>query len=222
MFGFGGLIGYIVADLVADVVCDTVGIDRGPSVMDKIELMFTDVGTEGRKQGYVRAAEEYDKAYAVIEAEYAAALEMAEEVHAMYSSEADRLNAELRRLEAKRERLDKERERKIGMIATAYGISTGTVRSACVGGTGINTGVNICLFELAYRAKSAKLERAEREGYEEAKKIHEEKLEVLRRDFQTAKAKARAASRKYMAMIEETLSSIAREQTEITELSMML
>lgn len=50
MFGFdGGFFGYIVADLVADVVCDTVGIDRGPSVVDKIELMFTDVETEGRK-----------------------------------------------------------------------------------------------------------------------------------------------------------------------------
>lgn len=44
--------------------------DKGPSITEKIDMLFKDVETEGKKQGYKRAASEYEKVFRVIENEY--------------------------------------------------------------------------------------------------------------------------------------------------------
>ena len=41
----------------------------GPNVIEKVEMLFTDVETEGKKQGNDRAAREYGKVYRDIENE---------------------------------------------------------------------------------------------------------------------------------------------------------
>ena len=35
----------------------------GPDIIDKVEMLFTDVEKEGKKKGYSRAAEEYGKVF---------------------------------------------------------------------------------------------------------------------------------------------------------------
>ena len=44
--------------------------DNDPSLFDKLDLLFTDVETEGKKQGYERAAREYESLYLEIENKY--------------------------------------------------------------------------------------------------------------------------------------------------------
>ena len=40
-----------------------------PSFKEKVDMVFTDVDTEGRKQGYAKAAKEYEKIFGAIERE---------------------------------------------------------------------------------------------------------------------------------------------------------
>lgn len=52
--------------------------DNGLSTKEKIEVLFTDVKTKGKKQGYDRAAKEYGVAYRKIERDFKETKELIE------------------------------------------------------------------------------------------------------------------------------------------------
>ena len=56
---WGGVLGP-VGNSLGDI------FDNGPSLLDKVNMLLTDVETEGKKQGYTRAAAEYEKAFRAI------------------------------------------------------------------------------------------------------------------------------------------------------------
>ena len=47
-----------------------ISLFKGPGITEKIDMLFKDVKTEGKTQGYKRAASEYEKSFREIENEY--------------------------------------------------------------------------------------------------------------------------------------------------------
>lgn len=62
--GWGGTLGGFGENPIGGI------FDKGPSLLEKVDMLLTDVETEGKKQGYARAVAEYDKAFRAIEGEY--------------------------------------------------------------------------------------------------------------------------------------------------------
>lgn len=102
-----GVIGKkIVRGLVREVL-----LDNGPTVVEKLDMLFKDVETEGKKQGYQRAAKEYEEVFKVIENEYKETKEYIEKSKNRYDEMAETLINKLQDLEMRKSVLKEQVER---------------------------------------------------------------------------------------------------------------
>lgn len=197
--------------------------DNGPSLLDKVDMLFTDVETEGKKQGYTRAAAEYEKAFRAIEGEYNAAKKLIEYQKNMYDSQSDALIEKLEALERQKENLKKQVEQKAESVSAKYDIPISQVQGSLASGTLIVGGpATVDVLGMIYKHKERKLREAERRGYLEAKELYETKIAKLKSDLAALKSKGSADVKKLLALIDEILDAIAEEQMKIAELKILL
>ena len=170
--------------------------EKEPSIIDKVEMLFTDVEEEGRKRGYSRAAEEYGKVFRSIESEYKQAKELIESQKNMYDIQSDALIEKLEALENKKRRLENQVEQKTKAVSEKYDIPISAVKECVASNSMIGMSVTMSILGAIYDHKEKKLREAEERGYSEAKKLYEEKIGKLKKELEELKRKGSAKSRK--------------------------
>lgn len=197
--------------------------DRGPSITEKIDMLFTDVETEGKKQGYKKAASEYEKAFRAIEKEYKETKELIEFQKSNYGNQSDELITKLSELEKQEKLLEERMKIKAKDVSTKYDIPIGDVLRASAAGMiicGITPTVSI--LDLIYNHKEKKLKEAEQRGYLEAKSLYEKKIAKMKKGLQQLKEIGSADIKNLLEMISDLFEAIAEKQMKIADLKILI
>lgn len=194
------------------------------SFADKVNMVFTDVETEGKKQGYNRAAKEYDSVYQKLETEYFEAIRIISQQKNVYGNQADELINKLASLEAEEQKLKRQVEAKTNEVSKKYSIPVSTVRRSVSAGTLIfgDSSLTSDILDIVYRYKAKKLKDAEQRGYQEAKELYEKKLADLKSKYAELWKRGNRELQELISTIGDALDSIAEEQTKIAELRILL
>ena len=196
----------------------------GPNVIEKVEMLFTDVETEGKKQVYDRAASEYGKVYRDIENEFLETKKIIEQQKNRYDNKADSLISKLESLEREKANLEKQVNDKAREVSNRFDIPIGDVKKSLASGTLLVGGpsVSVDVLDLIYRHKEKKLKEAEQRGYAEAKRLYENKIDKLKAELRRLKENGNRDIQKLISMIDEIFAAIADEQMKIAELRILL
>lgn len=192
------------------------------SIADRVEMLFTDVETKGKKKGYLRAAEAYGKVFRAIESEYKQAKELIESQKNMYDAQSDVLIEKLEALENQKRRLENQVKQKTKAVSEKYDIPVSQVQGSLAAGTLITGPATVDILGMIYRHKEKKLREAEQRGYLEAKELYESKIDKLKKELAELKSRGSADIKKMVSMIGEILDAIAEEQMKIAELKILL
>lgn len=196
--------------------------DKGPSLTEKVNIIFKDVETEGKKQGYKRAASEYDKVFRDIQNEYKQAKELIQLQKSNYGNQSEKLIEKLSELEKQKKVLEELLERKAKAVSKKYDIPIGEIRRFAASGSLISINSNFGILDLIYSYKEKKLRKAEQVGYLEAKRLYEKKIAEMKTDLQELKKNGNADIKKLIDMIRELFDAIAEEQMKIADLKILL
>lgn len=196
----------------------------GPNVIEKVEMLFTDVETEGKKQGYNRAAREYKKVYRDIENEFLETKMIIEQQKNSYDNKADSLINKLKSLEREKENLEKQVNDKVKEMSRRFDIPVGDLKESLDFGTFFvgSSSVSVDVLDLIYKHKEQKLKEAEQRGYAEAKRLYENKIDKLKDELGRLKENGNRDLQKLISMIDEIFAAIADEQMKIAELRILL
>ena len=197
--------------------------DNGPSVGEKIGMIFTDVETEGKKRGYVRASKEYEIAYKKIEKEFSDTKQFIEKQKDLYGNQAYQFIEYLEKLEKQKEELEKQVDLKINCASEKYNIPVGEIRKSIDGGNLlIGTPRTIDILGIIYSYKEKKLRQAEQSGYVEAKKLYETKIQKLKEELIKLKEKGDRETKTLLNQIYQLIDVITEEEMKIVELKILL
>lgn len=202
--------------------------DNGLSTKEKIEVLFTDVETKGKKQGYDRAAKEYGAAYRKIERDFKETKELIENQKNTYGDQAYQFIERLEDLEKQKKALQDE----VNFKANAYNIPArkiiGFTDARALGGgiegfIGARTEpTTIDILGMIYLYKEKKLRQAEQRGYAEAKELYETKIQELKEELRRLKEKGNSEIKMLLNQISQILDAIAEEEMQIAELKILL
>lgn len=196
------------------------------NINHSIKILVTDVETKGKRQGYERAAGEYEKIFSEIRDEYHKLNNMLktkkiyETKKAFYNRVSIELSENLDELSKQKEELKKEILSKRKYIAQVYQLPFNVINSVCASGTILIGGVS--LFLMIFHYKEKKLLKAEQKGYEEAKALFKEKIEIERQKLRDLKNECDLKTREQMSRIVDMLDKIIEERIEIAELNVLL
>lgn len=198
--------------------------DDGPNIVEKVEMLFTDVETEGKKQGYDRASREYGKVYRAIETEFLETKKLVEQQKNGYDNKADVLINKLESLEREKAELEHQVNSKAHDVSRKFDIPIGDVKKSLASGTLLVGGpsVSVDILGLIYKHKEKKLKEAEQRGYAEARELYENKINKLKAELRRLKENGDRDIQKLISMIDEIFEAIADEQMKIAELRILL
>lgn len=197
--------------------------DRGPNIIETVDMLFKDVETEGKKDGYDRASKEYGKIYRALEEEFKQTKELIEQQKKSYNVEIDVLIEKLEQLEKQKEELQRQVNAKVFDVSRKYSIPVGDVKKSLASGTLlVGSPYTVDVLYLVYRYKEKKLREAEQRGYVEAKALYEEKIEKLKRELKRLKYNGNKDVQKLVEMISDIFDAITEEQMKIAELKVLL
>lgn len=197
--------------------------DDGPSVGDKIEMLFTDVETKGKKRGYDRASKEYGAAYWKIEREFNETKNFIENQKNSYGNQAYQFIERFEVLEKQKKNLEKQVNSKVKDVSRKYNIPAGQIRGSMAAGTLVGGGSAIVdILGMIYSYKEKKLRQAEQRGYAEAKELYETKIQKLKDELRRLKEKGDSEMKNLLNQISQILDAIAEEEMKIAELKILL
>ena len=209
---------HIVAEKVDEI---TDGVKA--HTKDVVKTISSDAKLEGKKQGYIRAASEYKKAYKEIEKNYKELKSIILQRKNDSNNKIDSLIAQLQVLEKRKNELEKIKNQKSKDVSNTYNIPLKDIKGAIVGGPVINYRLSgIAMIELIYLYKKKKWNDAEQKGYQEARKAHEQKIKELQEEFELEIKNANIDLEDLEHLIIDILISITRMHTEIAELEILL
>lgn len=196
-----------------------------PSGLRNIKMLLTDVETEGQKQGYARAAKEYEAAFEIVENEFQRVQSCFDTKKGNLDGQTEDLILLLERLEREKAACQKEVERKARKVAEKHGISISDVNASLSNGSLVTHGFRYevdILGLLIHQYKDHKLKEAEQRGYVEAKKLYEAKLQKLKAELAELRQRCSSEVKEMLALVDDLLGAIAKEQINIAELKMLL
>lgn len=201
------------------------GIGQRDNILDtleKLDMLFMDVDTEGEKRGYERAAAEYDAAYERIENEYLTAKKLLDQQMVNKDAEATRLISKLQQLEEEKKYLEREVREKTKQVSNKYGIPVSSVTQSLASGNLLTSGSGMGILDLIYRYKSKKLKEAEEKGYAEARRLYRKKIRELKDNLELLKKKGDAELQELAELITDAIKEISNIETKIAELEIVL
>lgn len=197
--------------------------DRGPNIIEKVDMLFKDVEIEGKKSGYDRASKEYGKAYRALEEEFKQTKELIEQQKNSHNVEVDALLVKLEQLEKQKEELRRQVNSRIADVSRQYNIPMGDIKKSLTNGTLLASGLYVVdVLYLVYKHKEKKLRDAEQRGFAEAKALYEKKIEKLKCELNRLKDDGNKDIQKLVELISDIFEAIAEEQMKIAELKVLL
>ena len=190
-------------------------------IVDSIQMLTTDVETEGRKNGYERAAREYETVYRELEIEYVNAIKHLREQQSAYHTESEKYLNKLSSLESERGRLKEKANSKMRLTANKFDVSVSTVQSA-LGGSGSIISLGPSIFGMIADSRRRKMREAEKDGYAEARSLYEGKLRKLRERLSQLKESGTKKINEYISLTEEVLKEMEKIQMQIADMEILL
>ena len=197
---------------------------RTPNIFDAIEFIdsvTSDPETEGKKDGYERAAKEYEPIYQDLKHEYDSAIAEIECQKKNYDIESSVQIGYLSKLEEKRDSLQERVNAKAQQTASAYGVSVSTLMSS-FSSAGVVQGTSWDLMRFITDSRMRRRKEAEKVGYSEAKQLYEKKLKSLRDKLEQEKENASRQLKDYANLISKILAEIEDNQMKIADLEIAL
>lgn len=195
---------------------------NGPSIADKVDMLFTDVETEGKKQGYERASQKYKPIFREIENQYKETKKLIKSQENVYGGQSDKLIDKLSALENERDSLQTKVDNKVKQVSKVYNIPLGEIYSSMSTGTLLMPVAGFGILDIIYSHKENKLKKAEQKGYLEAKELYEKKTKRLQVELDRLKEKGDEELKKMVNLISDVLNEIAKNQMKIAELRILL
>lgn len=197
---------------------------RQPNIIDMIGFVGTvlsDPETDGKKDGYVRAAKEYEPIYQGLKKEYDSAILEIQRQKQNFDIESDAQIGYLAQLEKKRDSLQEQFNYKVKQTSSKHGIPVpslmGSLSNACV-----VRDTSWDMMRLITDSKLRKRKEAEKAGYSEAKKLYEGKLKSLRDKLEQEKVNGNKKLKDYSELITKVLNEIEDTQMKIADLEIVL
>lgn len=197
---------------------------RTPNIFDAIEFIdsvTSDPETEGKKDGYERAAKEYEPIYQDLKHEYDSAIAEIECQKKNYDIESSVQIGYLSKLEEKRDSLQERVNAKAQQTASAYGVSVSTLMSS-FSSAGVVQDTSWDLMRFITDSRMRRRKEAEKVGYSEAKQLYEKKLKSLRDKLEQEKENASRQLKDYANLISKILAEIEDNQMKIADLEIAL
>lgn len=195
-----------------------------PNIFDVVKFVdeiTSDPVTDGKKDGYERAANEYEPIYQELEQEYNNAISEIKRQKRNYDVESDAKIGYLAQLEKKRDNLQKRVNSKVKQTATAYGVSASTLMNS-FSSAGVVRDTSWDMMRFITDSRMRKRKEAEKAGYSEAKQLYEEKLKKLRSKLEQEKVNASRQLKDYADLISKVLTEIEDTQIKIADLEIAL
>lgn len=192
-------------------------------IKDDFKMLLTDVETEGKKQGYQRAAKEYEVAFRRIEKEFKETKDLINNQKNDYGNEAYKYIEKLEKLEQQKESLKNQINSKAKDLSKKYGVSYDNIKNSISGSSSLlGEPGNINFLDIICSYKEKKLRQEEQKGYLEAKQLYEEKIKKLKNELIELKKKGNAEIQTLVKQISQVLDAIAEEEMKIAELKILL
>ena len=196
---------------------------KSPGFLEKIDMLFTDVETEGKKQGYQRASSEYEHVFNKIEMQYNEAMRDIEKQKDTYEDLSKKLMKRLQKLENERDTLRIEIDNNIKKVSDKMGKPVSFVKSAVASGSLLMPSIALpSILDIIYSHKEKKLREAERRGYQEAREIFDRKVNKLKERLLDLKKKGKSDLNNFIQLIDDILDEILDNQVKIAELKIVL
>ena len=200
-------------------ITDPLGIKK---TKKQVEMLFKDVETEGKKQGYVRASKEYESAFRRVENEYRETKKILDNDIMSNDEKIEALLVELERLEERRNKLEKKVKTKTQNVSDTYDIPIEQINTSMASGTLIMGTPSFSALDIICSYKERKMQKAEERGYQEARELYLEKIEKLKVKLEELKKKSSKKLKELTDMAKEIMSDIADEELKIAELQILL
>ncbi len=165
--------------------------------------------TAGKKAGYARAAEEFKPILARLRRQCATLRKEHENNKLEFDKYSEYLLKKLKRLEKEKEQLEKIRSEKSSEMDKKYGTET-TQR------------FGMLVFDFSFLLKKYRFNKAEIEGYEEARIIFEEKIEKEKEKIIDLKKNCDKDTKKAMSLITDILNEIALIKLDIAQIELII
>ena len=209
-------------DIYDKLGVNPLGFKKGPGFIEKVDMLFTDVETEGKKQGYDKASKEYGHVFKELENTYKETKILIVEQKNMYQNQSDKLIDRLAALEYERDCLQVQVDSKAKQLAKEYNIPIEKVTSEISSGTLLMTDISFGILDIIYSHKEKKLKKAEQKGYLEAKELYEEKINKLKVELNLLKEKGHGEIKELVDLISDVLDEIVENQMKIAELRILI
>ena len=195
-----------------------------PNIFDVanfIDSVTSDPVTDGKKDGYERAANEYEPIYQELKREYDSALLEIQRQKRNYDIESDAKIGYLSQLEKKRDSLQERVNYKAKQVASEHGVSVSSIMNS-FSGSGVVRDTSWDMMRFITDSRMRKRKEAEKAGYSEAKRLYEGKLKSLRDKLEQEKANANRQLKDYADLISKVLAEIEDTQMKIADLEIAL
>lgn len=163
----------------------------------------------GKKAGYARAADEFKPILASLRRQCTKLRKDHENNRLEFDKYAEKLLEKLKRLEEERERLKKIRSEKSNEMDEKYGTET-------------SQATGMIVFDFSFLFKKYKFNKAEFEGYEEARIIFEEKIAKEKEKIAELKKNCDKDVKKAITLITEILNEIALIKLDIANIELII
>lgn len=190
--------------------------------LDKVNIIFTDVEIEGKKNGYENASKEYELIFLKLENQYRETERLINIEKNFYGNQSQNLIDKLSDLENERDALKMRVNHQVNKISKYYNVSAASIGLSMMNGTLLIPNSNFGVIDIIYRYKDKKMKKAEQYGYLEAKAIYEEKIKKLQNELTVLKENGNYEIRKLVDLISDVLKEIVNIQTSITELKILV
>lgn len=188
----------------------------------QVKLLFTDVKTEGKKQGYERASKEYESVFRKVAKEYNDTKKILDDEIATNDEKIEALIVRLEKLEKKRKKLESDVNKKTRQVSDSYDVPIGDVTAAMASGTLLYGGMGFSLLDVICSIKERKMIEAEQAGYQEAKELYLQKIDKLKKKLNNLRKESNAKIKELVKMAEPILKDIADEELKIGDLNILL
>jgi len=194
------------------------------ALVEKVDMLFTDVEIEGKKQGYVRAAEEYEKAFREIENEYDEVKSLIKNKSITYNARLDMLNEKLKIIEVEKQLLEKQLIKQEEEFSIKMGVPTIEIHQAIMGQGLMPTSsyYKVDILDVVYRYKERQQKEAEIKGYLEAKTLYDEKLSKMKMNIMKLRNEGDEEIRELLLIISDVLKEIADGEMRIAEMQIIM
>lgn len=190
-------------------------------VVKFVDAVTSDPVTEGKKDGYERAANEYEPIYQELKKEYEQAIAEIQRQRNAYDRQSDESISYLAQLEKERDRMQASVNDKARQVASNYGISVSSLMGS-FSSTNVVRDTRWDMMNFITDSRMQKRKVAEKAGYSEAKQLYERKLNSLHDKLNIEKENGSKQLKEYADLIANILKEIENEKIKIADLKIAL